>query len=865
MSTFVLPISDSNATLEMVGGKGMSLAKMVRSGLPVPGGFHITTEAYRCFVAENAIQPRILAALDSVASTSPNEMEDISQRIGQFFMTGAISPEIESAITTAYNTLAQKTTGEQASSAVAVRSSATAEDLPGASFAGQQETYLNIRGVSAVLEAVKKCWASLWTARAIAYRARQGIGPEAVALAVVVQELVFADAAGVLFTANPISGSRSEQMITATWGLGEALVGGLVTPDTLIVEKTAGKVLSRETGEKQVMTVREAEGTVERPVPAHLQKAPVLSDAQAAELAEVGRQIEDLYGIPMDIEWTLAGSAFAIVQARPITSLSETAQPGLPLQWERSNPKAILGRASFAEFFPDPVSPLFATLAVPIAADESQNLTRNYLGLKDLQVYDFEVVNGYMYLGSILTLKTIGPILAASVTQVKRLARLGKERWPVVRAMLRDVAQKWTPGSPRGLVAMPASQLLTGVREIFRATVAYYNVGQIYAIPMGSTSEQIFARFYNPLVRRKTDPEISTFLLGFDTLPLRAEKSLYNLAMWAKGQPALAEYLLDTAASDVCASLKLDLVPPPLAGEFAQCFSAHLAEFGHTIYDLDFAKPVPADAPEPLIDAIKTYLSGKGIDPHERQRAQIERREQAEQLILQRLDPLRRKYFLKLLKWTQSCAPDREDCIADLGLGYPALRALLGELGRRLAAGGAVAQPEDVYWLENQEVEAMAAALEKGEALPVLIDSVANRRAYWNRMRSITPPHTIPVKSWMSKMLAHDNPEGDTLKGYPASAGKVTARACLLRGPDDFAKMRPGDVIVAVTTTPAWTPLFAMASAVVTDIGGPLSHSSIVAREYGIPAVMATGVASKRIQHGQMITVDGSVGVVNLL
>jgi phosphoenolpyruvate synthase/pyruvate phosphate dikinase len=855
MSTFVLPLSDPNATLEAVGGKGMSLAKMARAGLPVPGGFHVTTEAYRQFVAENGIQAKILDALQGVDAADPARLEIISQQIGKYFSDGVVSPEIIEAITTAYAALPKKAAME-AGLPVAVRSSATAEDLPGASFAGQQETYLNICGTAVVLAAIKKCWASLWTARAIAYRARQGIATDVIALAVVVQELVFADAAGILFTANPINGKRNEIMITATWGLGEAIVGGLVTPDTITMDKTTGKLLRRETSAKQVMTVRIESGTREQAVPDRLKKRPVLTGVQASDLARLGQEIEKLYAIPMDVEWTLAGGKFAIVQARPITSLPEP-----PLEWVRTNPKALLARASFAEFVPDPISPLFATLAVPIVEAASRKMMLGYMGVDDPEGYLFDVINGYIYIGMVLKPKMIGKMLITSIGQAKKALQTGLARWAGVRAKSRELAGKWN----QDLSALPAPELLAGVRELVAATADYYTVAQSGPIPAALSSEVVFGRFYHALVKRKQDPAVPTFLLGFESVPMRAEKSLYDLSMWAKDQPELSNYILHTPTTEICAALNANPIPAPLSGPFSTRFAAHLAEFGHTIYDLDFAKPVPADDPAPVLDAMKAYLDGKGASPHERQRAQAERREQAEQSINQRLDPLRRKWFTKLLKWAQSSAPDRENCIADLGLGYPQMRKLLHELGRRLAAGGAVAQPQDVYWLETQEADDLAAALERGEVLQDYSDQVEDRKARWQRARGTTPPLTLPEKSFMAKLIAHDNPEGNTLKGYGASAGKVIAPACVLRGPDEFGNMRPGDVIVAVTTTPAWTPLFAMASAVVTDIGGPLSHSSIVAREYGIPAVMATGTASKRVKHGQMITVDGSAGIVTLL
>jgi pyruvate,water dikinase len=288
MSAFVLPLDDPSATLASVGGKGASLARLAAAGLPVPAGFHITTVAYQRFVAENDLQPRLLAALAALDPTRPEGLEHASQAIGALFAAGRMPPEVAGAIAQAYGALPGHIP------AVAVRSSATAEDLPEASFAGQQETYLNVSGPAAVLAAVQRCWASLWTARAIGYRARQGIPPEAVALAVVVQALVPAEAAGILFTANPVTGQRDEVVINAAWGLGEAVVGGQVTPDVVRVAKATGAVLARQTADKQVMTVRTPTGTAEQPVPEALRRAPVLSDAAAAERAGAGARIEQL-------------------------------------------------------------------------------------------------------------------------------------------------------------------------------------------------------------------------------------------------------------------------------------------------------------------------------------------------------------------------------------------------------------------------------------------------------------------------------------------------------------------------------------------------------------------------------------------
>src|SRR5579859_1176381 len=233
----VLALDDPAATLEQVGGKGASLARLAVVGLPVPPGFHITTAAYRYFVTENGLQEQILATVSAATADQPTSLEEASRKIGRMFAQGSMPAEIATAIRQAYVALG----GDDLS--VAVRSSATAEDLPDLSFAGQQETYLNMHGEAMVLEAVKRCWASLWTARAIDYRARHNIAPQDVSLAVVIQELVLADAAGILFTADPLTGASDQVLINAAWGLGEAIVGGLVTPDTIVVEKTSGTII----------------------------------------------------------------------------------------------------------------------------------------------------------------------------------------------------------------------------------------------------------------------------------------------------------------------------------------------------------------------------------------------------------------------------------------------------------------------------------------------------------------------------------------------------------------------------------------------------------------------------------------------
>lgn len=283
-----------------VGGKAANLGELARAGLPVPPGFVLTTAAYRRFVEVAGIQERLLELVRDLDPEDTEAADNASQAVSALFAGTEIPDDLCHELLTARAALG--------GTPVAVRSSATAEDLEDASFAGQQETFLHVVGEADLLEAVRGCWASLWSARALAYRARRGIDPADVALAVVIQEMAPADAAGVLFTADPATGRRTETVISAAWGLGEAVVSGMVDTDDLVVDTVRGRVLSRTTADKTVMVVPAEHGTETIPVPPERRRSPVLSDEQALDLARWGTRIAAHYGSPQDVEWALVGT-----------------------------------------------------------------------------------------------------------------------------------------------------------------------------------------------------------------------------------------------------------------------------------------------------------------------------------------------------------------------------------------------------------------------------------------------------------------------------------------------------------------------------------------------------------------------------
>ncbi|HVO68775.1 MAG TPA: PEP/pyruvate-binding domain-containing protein [Aggregatilineaceae bacterium] len=866
MTNLILPLNSTHITLETVGGKGASLARLVAAGLPVPPGFHVTTTAYRCFVRENGLQEKILAAVTTVEADQPAVLEEASCAIRRLFAQGAMPEDIAEAIRLAYADLGGSDLP------VVVRSSATAEDLPGLSFAGQQETFLNVRSWQAVLEAVKQCWASLWTARAIAYRIQHGIDQESVALAVVVQVLVAAEAAGVMFTANAVNGRRDEVVINAAWGLGEAIVGGRVTPDTLTLDKASGRVLSRDTADKHVMTVPGDGGTREQPTPDSLRRAPVLEDDAATDLARLGVQIERMYGEPMDIEWARADGRFAILQARPITTLPQLEAP-LPTEWPLPG-KGPFFRGSIVDFLPDPLSPLFATLGRDHYNESMKQVMQWFIGDPNARMTWLDVINGYAYMSMALSPGNLLRLLLA-VPRFPRLIRESVSRWrDTVVPRYTETVAGWRA---RRLSELSAAELLGGGREIYDEAIGHLTTLQAGLLGGAGATESMLKNVYNLLVRRPGDPAEATLVLGFDCVPVRAQQALYDLGCWVSGQGGLADYVrrrpTPKLAADLTGSEPPAGVDLGIWRELQSRWQAHLDQYGAMIYTLDFAQPLPLDEPAPLLETLRLYLNGQVANPYERQQELAGRREAAVQSVLGRLKGLRRKIFTAVLGWAQAMAPLREDAIAFVGHGYPQLRRMLKELGGRMAQAGAIDQPADIFWLTESEVEEATAALDRGDSLAARQAAVRQRQAEWRAQKRLIPPPTLPPTERF--FLGRANMGGlltsragaqttNTIKGIPVSSGRVTAPACVLRGPEDFDQMQAGHVLVAEITTPAWTPLFAMAAAVVTDIGGPLSHGSIVAREYGIPAVMGTGVATRRIGSGQVITVDGDAGTVKL-
>lgn len=852
-SPLVLALDDASATVELVGGKGASLARLACAGQPVPPGFHITTAAYRCFVAEYGLQEQILAAVSAAIADSPSSLEEAAKQIVSLFARSEISGAIAEPIRQAY---AQLGGGDLS---VAVRSSATAEDLPEMSFAGQQETYLNMHGIAMVLGAVKLCWASLWTARAIDYRARHGMVPEDVSMAVVVQELVPADASGILFTANPLTGERDQMTINAAWGLGEAIVGGQVTPDTIIVEKVSGAIIRQQISEKVVMTVRTAEGTHEEPIPVEKRTAAVLSPAHVAELARLGVQIEQLYGRPMDIEWALQDGHFFIVQARPITTLPDKQQA--KEEWNDSLVGDYLWtKGNFGEAMPDVMTPCSWSLMQVFTAKALPELfLTEYLPIGN--------IGGRAYMNLSLT----ASIAAAFGMGRKRFTEMNAEvfgripddlelplislsRWRLLRTFLpaavrlRRRVSAYQKELPAFLATAPARcetlrtqiQAVSGavdLIELWQSDLEPFFHESCHMLEAGARRDgNALMHIRHELSKLVGETDANTLLSGL------------------------------SAGSNHLASLGPLLGLTQLArGEIDRATFARL--YGHrSPHEFEVSTPRPAEDPN-WIDQLLIGLRDAPVDAPTLLARQKDAQTAAWERFQQRY-PRRATAIRRRINQGAAAFRDREAARSEVIRVFWALRAFI------LRAGELTGQGEALFFLSIDEILAVLRGDETA------LERVPARRTTYERYHAL-PPYPTLIRGHFDPFRWAADPQrrsdvfdasgssrvsaSATITGFPGVEGIVEGRVRVLVTADEGDQLQAGEILVTAVTNVGWTPLFPRAAAIVTDVGAPLSHAAIVARELGIPAVVGCGNATMRLHTGDRVRVNGGQGTVEVL
>ena len=866
--------------LGLVGGKGANLGELTRAGLPVPPGFCITSAAYQDFIHLTGLDKFVM---DSLAAIRLDDLEDVRRRsalIQSSIHAAPILPEIVDEVTTCYHQLIDQTAHEVS---FAVRSSATAEDQANASFAGQLETYLNIRGVPSLLEHIKQCWASLWAERVVSYIANQGLDHRSVSMSVVVQTMIPSEVAGVLFTVNPVSGRREELVINASWGLGEAIVSGLVSPDTITVRKSDGGVIDRQTGNKELMVAYAADGgTEERPVPEELRRAPALSDQQVKELAALGNRIESYYGKPQDIEWGLYKGDWYLLQSRPITTLTQQPKPQVP--------PGEYNRTMFIEIFPDPLSPVFLSVIVPLFK-EMLDYTIQELGFEPPK--EGQAMGGFYYQPYFnrdyiaAAFQPLSPAAREPVINqiVNPFGSQGETAGfevslPYIRMVYRML--RFMMRFPRQLPDMLANYQA----QIARVEEFPYSLAsdqeictQVYRLPFEYADKllnndflmiAVIGRSYRllgALLKRyyqaDTDEVVAKLISGVTgNVTMETNKRLWDLAQIARSAPSVSAELRENDS----AQARMLLRNSEEGREFIQAMDRFLDEFGHREVHMDILYPTWGEDPKPVFSFIRSYLDAdESQSPYRQQERLTQERQRLTKMVIKDVEKgiLGRLIYAPIFKWflnkSQIHTRERDTMHFELTRLFPPLRCLIMELGRRWAERGLLDKDEDIYFLEVDEIMAMA------KSPQAVKDKVRLRREAFAYAQSHACPKIIRNGEEIFGAEADPAELGESgLRGIAGSPGVATGVSRVIQGPEDFYKLRKGEILVAPITNPVWTPLFAVASAVITEVGGILSHGAIVAREYGIPAVMSVPGATKLLQDGQRITVDGNKGWIYL-
>ena len=820
--------------LAVAGGKGANLGELIRAGFPVPDGFVITTDAY--------------AAAASAASIDPTNPIAARARL----MEMAVPPEVATAVRDAYRALGGR---------VAVRSSATAEDLPEASFAGQQDTILDVDSEAALLNAVRRCWASLWNDRAVSYRTTQAVDERTLGLAVVVQRMVSAQVAGVLFTADPITGRRRRAAIDAVRGLGEQLVSGAVNPDHYLVDVKTGAVLER--------------------------RGDIVDDTRLRELAAIGARIEAHYGKPQDIEWAIDGEKLWIVQSRDITTL-------YPIPASAPDPERDLRvylSANVAQGVLQPFTPMgiqtFRLLGAAFASAFGRPLADPAAGtsvIADAGLRLWVDLTGVFRNSAAREL----PVRVLSIMEARssaifarlrddpRLAPRGGSRLrslaSILRAVMHAGVPPWVirallcPETTRNQILRDVDAIVT--RDAGPLTTPVERLDAFERLLI-TTPPRMFPRLaamvgaglisYNFAARllrgAASDDEMRTVLRGLPFNPTtEMDLELWAIALRTRDDAPTRAALADRAPAELSAAFRRGALPPLLQREI----ETFLLRYGHrAIAEIDLGLPRWSEDPSHLLGAIANYqrLDAAALAPDAQFARGAREAEATIATLLSRVHGLRRLLARKLLRRVRALAGAREAPKFHVVRVFAQGRAILAPVGVALAAEGRVATADDIWFLTLPDARRALA----GEDMR---QRVAERRAEYRREERRRHVPRVLLSDGTDAEAAFTSPAADgAIRGTPASPGTARGVAHVMFSPAG-ARLEPGEVLVAPATDPGWTPLFLTASALVMEMGGMMSHGAVVAREYGIPAVVGVPDATTRIATGERIVVDGSAGTV---
>jgi pyruvate,water dikinase len=833
---YTFTFQDPLATrLDLSGGKGSNLAILTQRGFPVPPGFILTAEAYRDFIAGGR---DILRAVNQLpfhaAGLLRAESEKLRDALGRLSLPKAAVEEIRHQLGHFPEHLA-----------FSVRSSSTMEDLASAAFAGQHETYLNCSGADQILDKIKACFLSLWFDRAIAYRHQQGFDHALAAMAVVVQQMVQCDVAGVGFSINPVSGDLNEMVVDANFGLGESVVSGEGEVDHFAIDRSTRAVSSANIALKSRKIIGVAGGTQEIRLSSEEGARPCLDDKQLAELTDLLLRIETSYRFPQDIEWGFADGQLFLLQSRPITTI--------PPRWTRDES---------AERFPNVITPLTWDF-VDSGFHRSLNYSFRLMGFPPFNGKWFGMQEHYIY-GNQNAVELYGrrsPFLVRNIEELRAaLPKLRDEfRW------VQELPVTWARDLDFYLISIgkfTAEPLADkSLAEVWHFVLSVNEHGADYFLPniAISITHSTLYRLLHRLLQMGFGADAANSL--FDRLMTYCEtktgtinKELFELATMIRARPELEKMVNEQSSRDIVEQKMLGRFP-----EFQARLERFLRDHGHREVDFDAYAPTWLELPWVVLDNVRLILqSPMDQEPATKERELKIRMQQAEIEMFQKLPPDLHYFFAEILRLARAYTSlDDLEHYQTTRLTLP-LRRGLRELGGRLVKRGLLSEPMDIFFAHRKQID--EAIHEDSDAgWDKFKEEVRHQKESYLQAKARKP-------EWVFGQGKTAEPlSGDCLSGLAGSSGQAEGPVFMVLGPDDFAKFPKGAVMVARTTNPTWTPLFYSAVAVVTESGGPLSHGAVTAREMRIPAAMSVRECLSRLKNGQRVRVDGTQGKVYLL
>ncbi|HEU5226190.1 MAG TPA: phosphoenolpyruvate synthase [Ktedonobacteraceae bacterium] len=871
MSSYVLGFQDIDKTkLMVVGGKGANLGELSKiEGIRVPDGFCLSTEAFQRIIGETSSINELLDRLSLLKVKDREKIGELSGEIRRVIEGIAIPQDIQEEIARHLSMFGEK-------HAYAIRSSATTEDLPTASFAGQQDTYLNIIGKEAILKHISKCWASLFTERAVTYRLQNGFDHRKVHLSVVVQKMVFPQAAGILFTADPVTSNRKVLSIDASFGLGEALVSGLVNADIYKVRN--GKVIDKKISTKKLaMYALKDGGTKEQEIEPERQNRQVLTDEQILQLERIGRKIEEHFGHPQDIEWCLVNDTFFIVQSRPITTL-------YPIPEANDQENHVYVSVGHGQMMTDPMKPLglsfflltaarpmykaggrlFVDITHQLALPASRESILDVLGKGDPLIKDALMTiiergdfirslpddkqeklpnksNQGRSLADFKTLNEYDPAIVAdlikrSETSIEELKQniQTKSGSDLLGFILEDIQQlKKSLSNPQSFgVIMTAMNASSWINENMKEWLGEKNVADTLSqsVPHNITSEMGLA--------------------------------LLDVADVIRPYPEVIEYLQQVKDD----TFLDELVKFDGGQETQDALSAYLNKYGmRCVGEIDITKTRWSEKPTTLIPIILSNI--KNFEPGESKRRFEQGLQEAlkkEQEVLDRLKQLpdgtqKARETKRMISLVRNFIGYREYPKYGMIHRYFVYKQALLKEAERLVQADVIHEKEDIYYLTFEELREVI----RTHTLDYQI--ISKRKDEYKFYEKLTPPRVITSDGEIiAGEYKREHIPSEAIVGLPVSSGGIEGRARVILNMED-ADLEDGDILVTSFTDPSWTPLFVSIKGLVTEVGGLMTHGAVIAREYGLPAVVGVESATKLIKDGQRIRVNGTEGYVEIL